>query len=340
MYTYQDIRTVHLEISSLCNARCPQCPRNFYGYPFNDGYIEKNMSLADAQIIFKPDFLQQITQLVINGNFGDIVMNPESIDIIKYFKSHNPNLEIIISTNAGARKKEFWQTLAKLDCKVWFCIDGLEDTHHFYRQGTLYKRVLANAMHFISAGGHAEWKMIKFDFNQHQIDEARTRSINLGFKKFQLIDTGRNTGPVYDSRGKLVRVLGNYKPISFAKHFKEKTFDTVELDDITKDKPVTPIDCKVQKNASVYVSSTGDIYPCCFLGFSPNTFGHGGYHQAANAQVAKLIKENNAIEFSIEHAMSLFGQVSNSWNTSDFKSGRLVICQDVCGSKQVDNPNK
>ena len=51
MYKLSDIRDIHLEISSLCNARCPLCPRNFHGYPYNDGYIERNLTLDDVKKI-------------------------------------------------------------------------------------------------------------------------------------------------------------------------------------------------------------------------------------------------------------------------------------------------
>ncbi|SVB29002.1 uncharacterized protein METZ01_LOCUS181856, partial [marine metagenome] len=124
MYKLSDIRDIHLEISSLCNARCPLCPRNFHGYPYNDGYIERNLTLDDVEKIFKPTFLSHIDSMEINGNFGDFVMNPESIDIVRYFNEYN--IDIQISTNASARPKNFWKELGELGCKVLFRLDGLE----------------------------------------------------------------------------------------------------------------------------------------------------------------------------------------------------------------------
>ena len=37
MIFFNDIRDGHLEISTICNAACPFCPRNFWGYPYNGG---------------------------------------------------------------------------------------------------------------------------------------------------------------------------------------------------------------------------------------------------------------------------------------------------------------
>ena len=88
------------------------------------------MSLAQAQTIFAPAFLAQLHSIKINGNFGDIVMNRAAIDIITYFRTHGqPELTIEISTNGGARDAAFWTALAKLNTTVYFCLDGLADTH-------------------------------------------------------------------------------------------------------------------------------------------------------------------------------------------------------------------
>ena len=89
MIRYQDVRNVHLEISSLCNASCPWCPRTFWGYPYNGGYPEVNLTLENAKKIFSPDFLKQLVKIKVNGNFGDIVMNPQGPEIIEYFYLNN-----------------------------------------------------------------------------------------------------------------------------------------------------------------------------------------------------------------------------------------------------------
>jgi MoaA/NifB/PqqE/SkfB family radical SAM enzyme len=334
MTEIQVIRHVHLEISSLCNARCPLCPRNFYGFPYNDGYVEHNMTLSEAHKIFAPDFLQQLREMDINGNFGDAVMNPDTVDIVRYFKQHNPNLQIRITTNGSARTREFWKDLASLDVKIIFSIDGLEDTHHLYRQNTKYKTVLKNAKIFIDAGGYAVWKMIKFDHNLHQIAEAKVRSQDLGFKEFSLIDHGRNQGPVFNKNKELVHVMGNPISISFDSLLQSRKSIEVLLEDITPGRKESPISCKVKKEKSVYISSTGDVYPCCFLGFNPQSYGHGNYHQAANAQVRPLIQKNNALQYELSECIEWFCQVETTWNIPTFEQGRLIICNDVCGKKQ------
>ena len=330
MYSIKDVKHLHLEISSLCNARCPLCPRNFHGYPYNDGYIERNLTLEDVEKIFKPDFVKQLTGIMINGNFGDCVMNTETPLIVKYFRHHNPKLEIKISTNGGARSKQFWQQLAELDAQVLFALDGLADTHSIYRQDTVYETVLKNAKTFIKAGGRATWKMIPFEHNRHQIDACRELSKQLGFDHFVLTDQGRDTGVAVDKKGKVVNVLGETKKINFEQLLQSKKTDQVLLEDLNPE--VKQITCEVKKSKSIYVTSTGEVYPCCYTGFYPRTYGHGQYYEVVNTQLKNIIEPNNALETSLEESIGWFNTIEQSWNESDFEQGRLLICNDVCGS--------
>ena len=336
MIDYKEIEDVHLEISSLCNASCPWCPRTFWGYPYNGGYPETNLSLKQAKKIFVPKFLSQLNSIRINGNFGDIVMNPEGPDVVDYFFSINPKLSISISTNGGARDTKFWTQLAKTSCVIYFCLDGLEDTHHLYRQNTVWSTVIRNAKTFISAGGQAVWKMIPFDHNHHQIEDCRKLSQQLGFAKFELVDDGRNTAPVFNNRGELTHVLGNYVgEKSFEVLFHKKITDQILLEDIVIDRtPAKIISCETKKLKSIYIAATGDVSPCCWTGLYPKTYGAGQYHQAANAQLIPLISKNNALEYPLQDCIKWFKSIEDTWKINNYEQGRLVICDDVCGQKQ------
>ena len=333
MYKFEDIRHVHLEISSLCNASCPWCPRTFWGYPYNSGYPETNLTLDQAKKIFQPEFLQQLEKVYINGNFGDLVMNPDSVDIVEYFFSGNQQIQIEISTNGGARDQNFWNRLGRTSAMIVFCLDGLEDTHHLYRQNTVWSTVVRNAQTFIAAGGQAVWQMIRFDHNQHQIEQCRAMSQNLGFVEFKLIDEGRNTAPVFDREGNLSHVLGNYdKETNFKTMFFKKQTDTILLEDIIQDRtPAKSVNCQVKKSRSVYIAANGDVSPCCWTGLYPRTYGHGQYHQAANAQLVTLMTKNNALSNTLQECIQWFTTVEDAWKIDSYEQGRLVICDDVCG---------
>ena len=331
IYQFKDIRHVHLEISSMCNAECPLCPRNFFGYPINSGYQEHAMTLAEAQKIFTPEFLLQLKGITINGNFGDIVMCPDAVKIISYFRQHNPSLHINISTNGGARNQQFWTNLAKLNCFVHFCLDGLEDTHSIYRRNTRYDVVLNNAKTFISAGGIASWKFIIFDHNKHQIETARQLSKQLKFVAFIPIDHGRNQGPVFNAEKKLEFYLG--KPpeyeVTFENHQEMHYNSSKSLDTLPPPKP-SPVKCKVKQDNSIYVNSLGEVYPCCWLGFNPKTFGGTSHFEITNGQLRPMISDNSAVDSPLEQTIKWFDRVENSWSKSTYQDGLLYTCNNVC----------
>ena len=331
-YYYNEIRKVHLELSSLCNAECPLCPRNLNGYPYNDGYVERNLSLDEVKKILQPSFLKQLNEILINGNFGDFVMNPDSVPIVEYFYNENPNLVISISTNGSARNREFWQSLARLNAQVHFCIDGLDDTHSLYRKNTVFSTVIKNAQTFIEAGGLAWWKMLIFDHNRHQVEDCRKLSEQMNFANFFTIPTYRNTGPVFDKQGNYLYSIGpaeKIKSVDSLIQTKKISFTNLPAWDQRTVKPT--IDCDVVKDQSIYISSTGEVYPCCYIGFQPNTYGHGNFTEVANRQVNQLIKENNALEYDLEHCIRWFSGVVNSWQVPTFDQGRLYHCNENCG---------
>lgn len=320
-----------MEFSSLCNARCPLCPRNLFGYPYNRGYEETSLTLELIQKSFSPQFIKQITILLINGNFGDFTANLESLEIIKYFKSHNRNLIIQISTNGSARNNDFWFELGKISkTKVEFCLDGLEDTHHLYRQDTDFNKIIQNAKTFMSAGGYAVWKMIKFDHNNHQIDEAEKRSKEYGFKEFRLEDHGRNSGPVFDRKGNLVHIMGDWNAHTNIEEIIEFHADSTKKYIYPAYDENRKLDCFTKNSKSIYIAADGKVYPCCYMGFSPHTYDKG-FHGFINSQIKKIIFNNDLHQTTLEEAIKWFGNVESSWTKTSIENGRVVQCDVACG---------
>jgi MoaA/NifB/PqqE/SkfB family radical SAM enzyme len=327
MIEYRDIKHVELELSSYCNANCPLCPRNLFGYTYNTGYTVKHLTLAEVKQILRPEFISQLDSVLFEGNYGDSLMNPELLDIVDYI-----NKPIEICTNASMQPKTFWEKLAKTKTTVYFALDGLEDTHAIYRQGTDYNKVINNAQTFINAGGAAVWNMIRFDHNKHQINDCEKLSKKLGFKDFTVIDHGRNSGPVFDDDGNLTRVLGNFTGSTELQHY----IDVIDngdmfIEDIWE-KPKNNISCHTIDNKSIYISSEGEVYPCCYMGFNPRKYGKGRWHQPVNAQIADLLGPNNALERPLQECIEWFNKIPACWNKSTFEDGRLIVCDSACGS--------
>lgn len=323
MTPYNEIKNVHLEITTLCNAVCPLCPRNSYGYTENNGYPETNMTLDQAKKIFTTQFLKQLDTININGNYGDAVMNPETISIVEYFRNSNEKLNITLNTNGSARNSDWWTELAKLKVKINFAIDGLSDTHSIYRQNTRYDVILKNAKTFIDAGGIAMWKMIKFKHNEDQIEEAKKISKDMNFFMFSVVEEGRDNGPVFDNKGELVRIIGDYSgPTSLNELQKNYEYDTTDT---------TKITCYSVLAKSIYVAANGDVSPCCWTGFYPKTFrSYNNGLNAVNEQLSDMMYKYNALEHTLSDCVEWFNNFSNKWNN---KKDRIKACDFFCGSK-------
>lgn len=334
MIKLADVRSVELEISSFCSARCPLCPRNIFGYPYENGFKPRHLSLTDIKQIFPIDFVVQLTEIVFEGNLGDFNMNPEALDIVRYLRSLNAAAQMSIMTNGAIRNRKFWQDLATLDVKIIFALDGLADIHHIYRKDTVWQTVIGNAKAFIDAEGYAVWKMIRFDHNEHQIDQCKQLSKELGFRDFQLVDHGRNKGPVFDRNGDLEYVIGDWQ----GKTKLSDIMDTIQNGDIFLediDLPIAgSISCQALSQNQIYISAEGDVYPCCYMGFNPDTFGHGTWHQPINAQIKNIARENNALIYPLEHCIEWFDKIPPCWLAT---SDRLLVCDHHCASASTQS---
>jgi MoaA/NifB/PqqE/SkfB family radical SAM enzyme len=337
MLNYKNIRRVHLEISTRCNAACPECPRNLHGV---DGIVSDypicELNLEQVKKIFEPEFVKQLEQILINGNYGDFITCKDGLKIVEYFRSHNENLIIQISTNASGQTK-IWERLAELKVRVFFRIDGLEDTHSLYRQDTNWDLIISNAEKFVSAGGHAEWWMIDFDFNQHQRDEALMLSIKKGFKNFELVDNGRNNTVAFSRDGKYRHTIGDSTQSKEIFHYYQTYKNILKRDNSTiyQSQEHKPIYCHAKNKKEIYVAANGEVSPCCWTGFYPQT----NKRLLGNDQLLEILKVNsnsNALEVGLQSAIDWFGAIERTWKIQDVSHGRLYICNSTCGNT-VDN---
>lgn len=336
MFRYEEITSIHLEISSLCNAACPDCPRNLRGYDILEGqiFLPRAMSLSDIQTLLPEQFLKQIKNILINGNHGDFITCRDGLEIIEYLHNSNPTMQIVISTNASGQP-DIWQHLGKIPrLKVMFRLDGLEDTHSIYRRYTDYNLILENAKKFIDAGGNAEWTMIRFDHNKHQIESANSLSKQLGFKSFTVVDQGRNTMPVFDRRGNFVRNIGNVNvdiaDIKILVDNHQRIVDnhiTWHTEIKEKTQSADCIDCKIKQPRQIYIQSNGQVYPCCWTGFWPDI----NRQRTGNEQIKELATNNNALEVGIKTAIEWFDKLEKTWTIPTVAQGRSYICNETCG---------
>lgn len=350
MFRFNELKHVHIEISTRCQASCPMCARNDRGGLENPFLPIKDMDLKTFEYIFNEKVLSQISTICMCGNFGDPIMNDDLHDMCRYVKEKAPNIQINIHTNGGARKKSWWQNLKKVlpdKHSVLFAIDGLEDTHHIYRIGTTYDRVIANATAFISEGGTAEWVFIKFKHNEHQEHEVKRRSELLGFKTFTMKNTNRFIG---ENKFSVLDKNGNH--IYYLEPPSDNKVAVISLDTIKKFKTEykkSNIDCYSKKHKEIYIDVHGHISPCCFI-------SHAQYSLPANRPLIADIKQQMKDQY-INLIEDLGGKEScdlNKRSIYDFMESaewhevwdkywgteKLITCAKTCGNFEMAKPKE
>ena len=261
----QNVNCLHIEASSYCNAHCPGCPRNGYGYPIKGLFAQTHLDLHRYQQILTQ--FDSVKHISFCGNHGDPMMHP---DIAKLCE--NTQIQYEIHTNGSIGRLETYVRLAELNVKLIFGIDGLKNTNHLYRQGVHWDNVMTRLKTFVDAGGHAKWKFIKFQHNMDQVDQAEKLSREIGCKEFEAFESGRNNMPAIDINKKMSHWIlpphSNAEP--FDKIIDVKDYLDARQNSTTYETDVTfdTISCE-HLQGMVYVDSNGDLFPCCY-----HAFGH------------------------------------------------------------------
>jgi MoaA/NifB/PqqE/SkfB family radical SAM enzyme len=336
VFSFANVRSVHLEITDRCNASCPMCPRTHNGGRLNSRLRQIEMSLADAQRIFLPELLQQLSFIQLCGNFGDPIAARETLEILQYFRSINPEIQLGVHTNGSGRNGEWWSQLGRLlsrpgdYCK--FGLDGLQDTNHIYRRGTSWTRIMEGVRSFIAAGGNGHWEFLVFRHNEHQIEAARALAQQMGFRAFFIKKTSRFfnyvTGknepfPILNRQDEVVGHL--YPPqaedlINPVTMFAESSTANNDqmIDENTRNRLAevrakakelpqkfetmkdylaqAQMDCMSARDKSIYISAAGEVFPCCFLGGQMHYENRGPDGDHLENLVRKSGEELNAFD--------------------------------------------
>ena len=296
------IRQLTTELTFRCNAKCPACHRlRIKKINLNDS--KYTYTLESFKKLFYPELLNNLEWLILNGNFGDSIMNKEFREIISYIKKHGTRLNI--HTNGGIHDHDYWTDVGNILTNrdiLNFDLDGLEDTHHIYRINTKFEDVLSNAKSVIATKRpQVHWKYIVFNYNQHQVETAKQLAKDLNFHSFSTVKTNREFKPPRTGK--------------FA-HTKNK---------VNKDTLEKQILCAWESWGKWYVSPEGLVFRCCWTG--------GHYYDNDNSKFyypPEFTKKFNGFYVPIEKIISY-----NYWNKLKlYLQGydrSFSLCKSQCG---------
>lgn len=270
-----DIQIVEWELTSRCNAVCPQCPRTIYK---NEGidYELTDIKLHDIMNLIPYNLSPKIFKF--SGNLGDPAVNPEVYEITNYLgRSRKNNVAINMHTNGGTRNEKFWSKMGSLSLegrstrpyehkfrpKVIWAIDGLEDTNHLYRVGVEWSTLMRNLDAYLEAGGTAEWHFIIFPWNEHQVEEAKSRAHKLGIPFVERRATRNHIHKELNKEKNHKRVKDYEEAVDLATKSQHDLLHTAEkkkFRNLAKD-----VSCQHLNYPGIFISSNFRVWPCCMI---------------------------------------------------------------------------
>lgn len=364
MFDYETISEYQIELTTYCNAACPQCPRNLNGHGINPYMPLMHLERSVVDCAFTTDLCARMTQVFFCGGFGEPVMHPDFLDILRDFRRKNPTLWLYFHTNGGAHAPEYWAEIAQImngHGQIDFGIDGTDnETLHVYRRNVVYDRVIENAQAFIGAGGRAKWNFIVFRHNEHQVEQAKALSAEMGFHEILIRNTGRffnaNTleempaWPVHSRDGVEYHleppVDKRYKNASmlYLPNLKQQYQDMKQYFD------TTPIACDALLGKKVSINADGIVMPCNFLyhhlydgRFHDHTILPGAYKLSRTASgqdhVREFLDRYGLDNLNIKHRTikeifnnAFWKDLVNGFDKT-LDHGRLFECAMTCGKK-------
>ena len=253
---------LHVECTTRCNAWCPFCPRNNQGFGLASHVKITDLNIKRLQQVVEDS--PKLQNIQFCGNLGDPLAAKNFDKQLECVLNYDQIKKITINTNGSLRTKHWWKNLAEktkhINLEVWFAIDGTEQNHSYYRQGTSYKKIIKNADAFIQSGGKAIWQFIMFAHNKDDVVECYNLSQEMNFADFKVLKNIRSDKKSYHYK------TGEELDI------KNVGFDN-SLETFASDPSVTVFEknCMHLAYPSMFLSAYGNLHPCCYVYNKPYT---------------------------------------------------------------------
>ena len=356
-WKYENIKSVHLELSTLCNSICPWCPRYENFSPnLNPNIVEGAYTLERFIDNFPVDFIKQIRSWTFAGDYGDPCTCPDIVPIIDHINKttlHSPTIQI--NTNGGMKTKKFWHDLGmsmNSNSYVIFSVDGLEDTNHIYRRNVKWDKVVKAMRTYSNTGATGIWEYLKFRHNEHQLSRAEDMAKDLGFEIRFKNPNGFEGEPMpardkdYNIEYEIYPAKGiEITPIPAPTRDFANKIDVLDYTDYKdrvesfyKDRG-TCITCsanhKFGGGYEVRINHDGTVWPCSFFGHISSKYLKGRVVSKIQQWQAKdIFKDvdnslnNNTLKEILDS--DPFAGVYNKW-----EGNKIMLCSDVCGETKM-----
>ena len=251
-----DVQELELDLSTICNAHCPLCYRNYRSFP--ECYYHPYIRPYD-EVVKQLDTYKNLNYVMLVGAMSEPTLYPRFLDLVQYLK--NRHVDIEICTNGDTRDKEFWIKLGELLSEydaVYFTVCGCtQKTHEYYRSGTNLTNILKNAAYLRSSKPIDYAQCIRFAYNSDEMDSDEFNEMVSQFSH------------VYKTETFYPKDISNYKSEFNVEDFKPNKVKRPYYDDI---KQLAELRYRSRINGPAWCQSLayhrqqidvfGNVYPC------------------------------------------------------------------------------
>jgi MoaA/NifB/PqqE/SkfB family radical SAM enzyme len=268
--------SVLVEVSSSCNAACPQCdrfkPNTLETYDF---LKNRQWTLSEFVQAFPVSELMHIKELVFSGLYGEPTTCKDLSEMVQYVRTNAPQILIYITTNGSTRTADWWYKLGLIggnQLRVQFDVDGInQEMHSTYRRNTSLEKILNNMNAFSKANpNHTDVFTVVYTYNEKHLSEIQEITKQHGAVHWDQIESGRfnqERGAVYtyiDNRGikhELVQIDKEmHSWIPHIRRIRNFSLDKMSYSDDTHE-----IVCAAGSAGRLQIDYNGNIWPCCYL---------------------------------------------------------------------------
>lgn len=267
---------VLVEVSSACNAACPQCDRFKIGTLETYDFLKnRQWSFEEFCKAFPPNELIHIERLIFSGLYGEPTTCKDLDKMVKFVRDESPTTKIDITSNGSTRTTEWWYNLGIIGgdkLRVQFDVDGInQEMHSTYRRNTNLEKILNNMDAFSKANpNHTDVFTVVYTYNEKHLDEIKELTKLHGAVHWDQMESGRflqERNAVYkytDRRGithELVQVdkeMPSWLP--HVRRIRNFTLENKEYSDDTHE-----VICGAGTNGRLQIDHNGNVWPCCYL---------------------------------------------------------------------------
>ncbi len=174
------VKRFNIDTTNKCPLECPFCNRQ----RTDMGAKSIIRQSYDMPIENVEKLLRKADSLGFCGTYSDPIYHPKFLDILRVIREYK-HKSFNIHTNGTRKSLSWWKEAYSLTNKhntTWiFGLDGTDqETANKYRVNTRYDEVFSVMKLGASMGVKVAWQFIVFRHNEHQIEEVKRLSQEIG----------------------------------------------------------------------------------------------------------------------------------------------------------------